>query len=168
MSSSSSVRHLAIRAYASSDGVLRLLQFITTCLILRRRISGRNTRIVQRMALTTIFAIRRWARPTSRMRAVYSRHMPSQPTCFPTLVLSSIHSSSVKRFAPPVISDLHPQLTDMVSVRQAPGRAFQLHVFIRGACHPYVNFISFFSSLSTRADPPLEKRFPNISQGREH
>ena len=92
---------LTVRAYPSPDGVPHLLQFTTTCHILRRRISGPNTRIVRQMVLITIFATRRWARPTSRMPAAYSRHMLSHATCSPMLVLCLIHSSSVKRFRPP-------------------------------------------------------------------
>jgi len=78
------------------------------------------------------------------MRAAYSRHMLFSATFSPMLVLCLIHSSNVKRFRPPVIFDFHPQLTDIVSVRHASGRTFQLHVFIRGTCHPCVCFISFF------------------------
>src|SRR6266705_1702417 len=96
------------------------------------------------MALIIIFAVRRWAGPLSCMQAAYSRCTLSHATCFPGLVLCSIHPSSVKRFRPFAVSDLCPQLIDMVSARQAPGRTFQLHVFIRGACHPYISFLLFF------------------------
>jgi len=108
MCSSSSVRYtihlLATRAYAY------MLQFTTTCHVLRRRISGPHTRIVRQTALLTISAIRRWARPLSRLRAAFSRRMLSHATCFPRLILCSIHSSSVKRFRSSDISGLHPQV----------------------------------------------------------
>lgn len=168
MSSSSSVRHLAIRANVPSDGVLHLLQFTTTCRILRPRISGPNTRIVQQMALITTFPIRRWARPTSRMRAAYSRHTLSQPTCFPMLVLSSIRFSSVKRFGPPghLGSSSTADGHGLSSSGTRPGFPASCFHSRRLSSIRKLHFV--FWSLSTRTDPPLEKRFPNISQGREH
>jgi hypothetical protein len=166
ISSSSSVRShiLAFSPYART---LTCLQFTTTCHIPQRRISGPNTRIVRRMALITTSPIRRWAKPPSRMRAASNRRMLSHATCFPILVLCLIRSSNVKRFGPPVLSYLRPQLTDMVSVRQAPGRTFKFHVFIRRACHPHVTFLSLFLCRLVLIDP-LEKRFPNISHERVH
>jgi hypothetical protein len=79
-----------------------------------------------------------YARSVQQTHALPTNMLPDAGLVFDTLLKRE------KVWAPRSSRTLHPQLKDMVSVRQAPGRTFQLHVFIRGACHPYVNFISFF------------------------
>jgi len=77
-------------------------------------------------------------------RSVQQQHaLPNNMLPDPGLVFDALLKREKVHDPLPSGIFIHSPLTCMVLVRQAPCRTFQLHVFFRSACHPYVSLLAF-------------------------